>query len=164
VTTARKQTGEAKALPLLRADTRLRIASWVLIAAGFLDLTRGFAHTFNIRHAAANIAQVDMASPMIGDFLVVMSAFGMSNYLTGLFAIVVGFKARELAPLFLGIIPVTYALGTLSMRINAIEGTAAFSGRYMMVVYLAICVLIALYYYIPSWLGLDGARAGAESR
>lgn len=121
-----------------------------------MDLVRGFMHTFNIQHAAANIAQVDMASPMIGDFLVVMSTFGISNFLTGMFAIIVGLKAKELAPLFVGIIPVTYALGIVSMRLNAIESTAVFNGQYMIAVYMSICVLTALYYYVPKWLGLDG--------
>jgi len=142
-------------LPLFAAETRLRIASWVLIAAGCMDLVRGFMHTFNIQHAAANIAQVDMTSAMIGDFLVVMSAFGISNYLTGIFAIITGLKAKPLAPLFVAIIPLTYALGVVSMRLNAIAGTAAFSGQYMILVYMSICVLTALYYYVPKWLGFD---------
>ena len=86
-----------------------------------MDLIRGFMHTFNILWAAENIAQVDMVSPMIGDFLLVMNAFGMSNFLTGMFAIIVGFKAKDLAPLFLAIILVTYLLGFISMRLNGIQ-------------------------------------------
>ena len=138
---------------------RLQIASYVLIAAGCMDLIRGFMHTFNIRYAAANIAQVDLLSPMAGDFLLQMSAFGMSNYLTGAFAILVGWKARELAPLMLSIIPVTYLLGIISMRMNDVEPSAAFNGQYMMYVYLTICVITALYYYVPNWLN----RVSAES-
>lgn len=134
---------------------RLQVASWVLIAAGLMDLIRGFTHTFNIQHAAANIAQVDMTSAMIGDFLMVMSAFGISNYLSGIFAILVGFKAKQLAPLFIALIPAAYALGVASIRLNGIESTSAFNGQTMIAVYMSICVLTALYYYIPHWLGID---------
>lgn len=139
----------------------MRLASFVLIAVGCMDLVRGYMHTFNIQYAAANIAQVDMASATIGDFLVVMSAFGMSNFLTGMFAIIIALKAKDLAPLFLAIIPATYLLGMVSMRMNSIQGNAAFNGQYMMIVYLAICALTALYYYIPKWLGVD-ARSESD--
>ncbi len=139
------------------AVKRLQIASYVLIAAGGMDLIRGFMHTFNIQYAAGNIAQVDLTSPMAGDFLLQMSAFGMSNFLTGAFAIIIGLKAKELAPMILAIIPFTYLLGAVSMRMNDIQATSAFNGQYMMVVYLTICILTALYYYVPKWRGKDDA-------
>lgn len=138
---------------------RLQIASYVLIAAGGMDLIRGFMHTFNIRYAAANIAQVDLLSPMAGDFLLQMSAFGMSNFLTGVFAILIGLKAKELAPLILAIIPFTYLLGVISMRMNDVQPSAAFNGQYMMMVYLTICVATALYYYVPIWLSRVSAKS-----
>ncbi len=139
--------------PIFRTEIRLKAASFILIAIGCVDLLRGFMHTFNIHYAAANLAQVDMTADIIGDFLLVMSAFGMSNFLTGMFAIIIGLKVKDLAPLFLAIIPITYLLGVISMRMNNIEASAAFNGQYMMFIYLAICVLTALYYYIPQWLG-----------
>ena len=138
---------------------RLQIGSYVLFAAGSMDLIRGFMHTFNIRYAAANIAQVDLASPLAGDFLLQMSAFGVSNFLTGMFAILVALKAKELAPLMLAIIPVTYLLGIISMRMNNVQPTAAFNGQYMMYVYLTICVVTALYYYVPIWLNHGSAES-----
>lgn len=140
--------------PLLATEMRLRIASYILIIAGCMDLVRGFMHTFNIQYAATHIAQVDMASPMIGDFLLVMTTFGMSNFLTGMFAIIIGLNAKKLAPIFLAIIPLTYLLGIISMRMNDIETNAAFNGQYMMYIYLSVCLLTTLYYYIPNWLNL----------
>jgi len=53
------------------------------------------------------------------------------------------------------IIPVTYLLGVISMRMNDVQASAAFNGQYMMFIYLAIWVLTALYYYLPKWLGID---------
>ena len=96
-----------------------------------------------------------MSSPIIGDFMTVMTAFGISNFLTGAFAIIVGLKTRQLAPLFVAIIPATYVLGVISMRMNVIESTAAFNGQYMILVYMSVCVLTALYYYVPKWFGSD---------
>lgn len=49
------------------------------------------------------------------------------------------------------------------MRMNGVQAGAAFNGQYMMFVYLAICVLTALYYYIPQWPGKDAAVDSAES-
>lgn len=137
------------------AARRVQIAAYVLIAIGVVDLIRGFMHTFNIRYAAANIAQVDLGAAMAGDFLVVMSAFGISNYVTGMLAILIAFKAKKLAPLVLAIIPTAYVLGIIGMQMAEVERSAAFNGRYMIFVYLALCALTALYVYVPDWLGRD---------
>jgi len=138
------------------ADRRVQFAAYVLTAIGVVDLIRGFMHTFNIRYAAANIAQVDLSAAMAGDFLMVMSAFGISNYVTGMLAILIAFRAKKLAPLVLAIIPAAYLLGIIGMQMARVERSAAFNGRYMMFVYLALCALTALYVYLPRWLGRDG--------
>jgi uncharacterized membrane protein len=161
--TTLNQPKQATTYPGSTAEKRLKIASYVLIAVGIVDLIRGFMHTFNIHYAATHIAQVDLTSAMAGDFLLVMSSFGMSNYLTGVFAILIGLKAKELAPLILAIIPVTYLLGVISLRMNDVQASAAFNGQYMMFVYLAICVLAALYYYVQKWLGKDSTVISDEA-
>jgi len=79
--------------------------------------------------------------------------------LTGIFAILVGLKAKELAPLMLALIPATYLLGIISMRMNDVQPSSAFNGQYMMMVYLAICTVTALYYYMPKWLSRDENNA-----
>jgi hypothetical protein len=136
--TTLNQPKQATTYPGSTAEKRLKIASYVLIAVGIVDLIRGFMHTFNIHYAA-------------------------SNYLTGVFAILIGLKAKELAPLILAIIPVTYLLGVISLRMNDVQASAAFNGQYMMFVYLAICVLAALYYYVPKWLGKDSTVISDEA-
>lgn len=147
------------AAPTSAVERRRQIASYVLIGLGFIDLVRGFMHTINIRWAATNIAQVDLTSAMAGDFMLQMSAFGISNYVTGFLAILIGLQAKKLAPLVLALIPASYLLGIVSMNMNNIQPQSAFNGRYMMFGYLAICIITALYYYLPGWLGRDDPPA-----
>ena len=66
--TTLNQPEQATTYPTSSAEKRLKIASYVLIAVGIVDLIRGFMHTFNIQYAATNIAQVDLTSAMAGDF------------------------------------------------------------------------------------------------
>ena len=66
-------------------------------------------------------------------------------------------------PVILAIIPVTYLLGVISMRMNDVQASAAFNGQYMMFAYLAICVLTVLYYYVPKWLLKDAMIGSTES-
>ena len=155
--TTLNQPEQDSTYPTSSAERRLKLTAYVLIAIGIVDLIRGFMHTFNIHYAATHIAQVDLTAAMAGDFLLVMSTLGISNYLTGILAILIGMKAKKLAPLVLAIIPVTYLLGIISIRMNDVQVTAAFNGQYMMFIYLAICALTALYYYVPKWLGKDSA-------
>jgi hypothetical protein len=94
------------------------------IALGCLDLIRGFMHTIWLEHAAANIAGLGLSSSAAVDLLRLMGAFGISNCITGLMLILLGWKARALALTMLGAIPVAYLVGTLGIRFN----TASYAG------------------------------------
>jgi hypothetical protein len=101
-------------------------------------------HTILLEFAASNIAQVDLSTSQAGDFLQQMGAFGISKYLTGIMLILVGWKARPLALVLLGIIPVAYAIGFAGIKFNSAgyaPTQAAWGGAQPMLVYLVICVI-----------------------
>jgi hypothetical protein len=129
-------------------NTALRINGIVLFLLGLLDLNRGIAHTFRIHHAAVNLAQIDPHP----DALVLMAAFGMSNFLTGSLFILIALKARHLAPVVLLLIPAAYALGGLGMHTSGVTLQSAFVGQHMMRVYLAVSLLTALFHFISTIL------------
>ena len=62
----------------MNKQAALKVSRVVLVLAGILDLIRGYAHTFNIRYAAEYVAGIEP----IPDSLVLMGAFGISNFLT----------------------------------------------------------------------------------
>jgi hypothetical protein len=96
-----------------------RFVSIVAIALGCLDLVRGFMHTILLEYAALNIAGFDLSISLAGDLLQIMGAFGISNYVTGAALILVGWKARPLALVMLGIFPVAYAIGAMGIKANS---------------------------------------------
>jgi len=115
--------------------------SAVAIALGCLDLIRGFMHTILLEYAALNIAGLDLSTSLAGDLLQLMGTFGISNYLTGIMLILIGWKARPLALAMLGIIPVAYIIGIFGIRINSAGNApsqAAWGGATPMLVYLVI--------------------------
>jgi hypothetical protein len=121
-----------------------KFVSVVAIALGCLDLVRGFMHTILLEYAANNIAGFDLSTELAGDLLQVMGAFGISNYLTGVMLILVGWRARPLALTMLGVIPLAYAIGTAGIKFNSAAyapSQADWGGAPMMLVYLAICSL-----------------------
>ena len=74
-----------------------------------------------------------------------MGTFGISNYLTGIMLILLGWKARPLALGMLGVIPVVYGIGMVAIKINSApypHTQAAWGGITFMMVYLAVCVII----------------------
>jgi hypothetical protein len=118
-----------------------RFVSVVAIALGCVDLVRAFIHTAMLEFAALNIAGFDLSTPHAGDLLQMMGAFGISNYLTGIMLILIGWKARPLALAMLGIIPVAYLVGVLGIKANSAAyapSQAAWGGTGPMLVYLAI--------------------------
>jgi hypothetical protein len=122
-----------------------KFVSIAAIVLGCLDLVRGFMHTIMLDYAAANIAGLDLTTSQAGDLLQMMGTFGISNYLTGIMLILLGWKARPLALVMLGVIPVAYGIGIVSIKINAAPyapSQAAWGGTPFMLVYLAICVII----------------------
>ncbi|MGB5844061.1 MAG: hypothetical protein WBG94_06435, partial [Anaerolineales bacterium] len=96
-----------------------RFVSIAAIALGCLDILRGFMHTILLDFAATNIAGFDLSTSLAGDLLQQMGAFGISNYLTGIMLILIGWKARPLALIMLGFIPVAYAIGIAGIKVNS---------------------------------------------
>jgi hypothetical protein len=102
---------------------------------------RGFMHTVLLDYAATNIAGFDLSTSIAGDLLQQMGAFGISNYLTGIMLILIGWKARPLALVMLGVIPAAYAIGYAAIKINSAPYAptqAAWGGATPMLVYLVI--------------------------
>ena len=123
----------------------LKLCVIVLLLAGVMDVIRGFTHTFRVRYAAEYLAKIETSS----DSLVLMSAFGISNFLTGFLFFLIIWKARKLVPYVLVIIPISYLLGGIGMQYsNVILDADKFKGQYIMSVYIGICVISALLYFI----------------
>ena len=121
-----------------------KFVSIVAITLGCLDLIRGFMHTILLDYAAMNIAGFDLSTSLAGDLLQMMGAFGISNYLTGIMLILLGWKARPLALIMLGFIPIAYAIGVAGIKVNSAPYAptqAAWGGTTFMLVYLALCVI-----------------------
>ena len=118
-----------------------KFVSIVAIVLGCLDLIRGFMHTILLDFAASNIAGFDLTSSLAGDLLQMMGAFGISNYLTGIMLILLGWKARPLALIMLGFIPIAYAIGVAGTKVNSAPSQAAWGGSTFMLVYMAVCVI-----------------------
>lgn len=116
-----------------------KLPSIVLFVLGLLDLLRGFMHTFLIHFAADFFAKLDFS--YAGDNqLFLLGTFGMSNILTGILYLLVSKKAKQLSPYVLIIIPFSYAMGLIGLRVASVKGNAEFNGKYMMIVYLLVCV------------------------
>ena len=133
-----------------------KFVSIVAIALGVLDLIRGFMHTILLEYAATNIAGLDLSSSVATDLLRLLGTFGISNYITGVMLILLGWKARPLAltmlgwkarPLaltMLGVIPAAYLIGMVGININAASYTttqANWGGAPMMMVYMVVCIV-----------------------
>jgi len=117
--------------------------TWIiLIVIGVVDLIRGFMHTVMIRYAAANFAMLDL-SVAADDQMFLLGVFGISNYLTGVLFIIIGLKARQIAPVVLAAIPVVYAMGTIILNAN-VTPQSEFLGKGFMIVYLAVCAVTAI--------------------
>ena len=121
-----------------------KFVSTAVIVLGCLDILRGFMHTILLDFAATNIAGFDLSTSLAGDLLQQMGAFGISNYLTGIMLILIGWKARPLALIMLGVIPSAYVIGVIGIKVNSAPyapSQAAWGGTTFMLVYLAVCVI-----------------------
>jgi hypothetical protein len=145
----------------MKGDTCIpKLVSVVAIALGCIDLVRGFMHTILLDYAATNIAGFDLSTSLAGDLLQLMGAFGISNYLTGVMLILVGWKARPLALTMLGIIPIAYLVGMAGIRVNSAAyapSQAAWGGTGPMLVYLAIS---AITFVAGVWMTLYRKKKG----
>jgi hypothetical protein len=121
-----------------------KFVSVVAIVLGSLDIVRGFIHTVLLEFAATNIAGLDLTTSQAGDLLQLMATFGISNYLTGTMLILLAWKARPLALIMLGIIPLAYIIGAVTLRIHSVgyaPSQAAWGGLPMMTGYLLISII-----------------------
>ena len=115
-----------------------RISSIFLILLGCFDLFRGLAHTYMIEWANHTFAQLDL-SVNGQDQLMLLSAFGISNWLTGMLFIVIGLKAKHIATTSLVIILLAYAVGYLGMQFAGVSPESSFYGRFIMMGYFGVC-------------------------
>jgi hypothetical protein len=129
---------------MIQERTALKISTVVLFLAGLMDIRRGFAHTFNVKYSAEHLAGIEP----ISDSLVLMGAFGISNFLTGLIYFLVIWKAKHLVPYVLLLIPFSYLIGAVGMKYQNVQMESAFVGRYIMAVYLSICLVTCLIYLL----------------
>jgi hypothetical protein len=128
-------------------NTIPKFVSIIAIALGCLDLVRGFMHTILLEYAATNIAGLDLSSSVAIDLLRLMGSFGISNYITGLMLILLGWKARTLALMMLGAIPAAYFIGTAGIKFNTAAYTATqgdWGGLPMMMAYMIVCIVTFL--------------------
>lgn len=133
----------------MHKKTALKISTILLFAIALLDIVRGFMHTFNINWSAENIAKIEA----IPDSMILMGSFGMSNFLTGFIYLLILWKAKNLTPYILAIIPIAYGLGIIGLKLQGIAMDAEFNGQYMMFFYLGSCVLTSIYYFLSSKKG-----------
>jgi len=122
---------------------RQNLPAIVLFFLGLFDLLRGFSHTFFIHWANDTFAHLDL-SVNRSDQLVLLSAFGISNFLTGMTFILVSLKARALASSMLLIILLAYLFGWLGMQYAGVSPNSDFYGRFIMLGYLGVCLLTLL--------------------
>ena len=115
------------------------LPSYVLLMLGFVDLLRGVLHTFFIDWANRTFAHLDLSANG-ADQLVLLSAFGISNFLTGFIYILISRRAGPLSEFVLLLIPSAYGLGWLGMQYAGVKPEADFYGRYFVLGYLGICL------------------------
>lgn len=128
---------------------KYKLPGIVLLIFGFVDLLRGFLHTFAVVIASSTFAHLDLSTKR-NDQLTLLGAFGISNILTGMLYILISRKAKELSPYVLAIIPVSYILGVIGLRISGITSDSDFLGKYFMIIYLGISILTSTYYFIKN--------------
>ena len=130
-------------------DNKTNKIVWItLLVLGCVDLIRGFMHTVMLEYAAANIAGVTG-----GDAIFLLRTFGISNYLTGALFILIALQAKHLAPYVLALIPLCYAFGMLISP--PVAQTAQFNGKYMMMVYFAVCLVMGVWGIVEQRKQLD---------
>ena len=117
--------------------------AWILmVGLGCIDLIRGFIHTFLLEFAALNIFVIDVSGG-VDNQMFLLGIFGISNYLTGIMFILIGFKARPLVPIMLPVIPIVYLGGTALISRTA-SPTAQLGGGPYMLIYFALCIAASI--------------------
>ena len=126
--------------------------AWVvLIILGCIDLFRGIMHTIFIDEAIALFAHYDLSGPMAGDLMLQMSAFGVSNLITGAMFIIIALKAKQIADIALICISVAYLIGIIAIKINNIVPQSDLLGQYGMMVYLGVSFITFISTRVKIW-------------
>jgi hypothetical protein len=116
----------------------------VVLVLGLMDIVRGIAHTVLIDHAARDIAGLAIDGPDGRDLLQLMTVFGISNLVSGAALLMAAAWDQRMAWLLTGIIPLAYAIGSISIRTTTQglpESAASWGGKPIMHVYLGICLV-----------------------
>jgi len=120
------------------------LSSRVLYILGLVDILRGVLHTFFIYWANDTFAHLNLSTNG-QDQLMLLSAFGTSNLLTGSIYILVSMKAKELARPVLMLILGSYFVGWLGTQYAGITPNADFLGRYFMACYFLVIILTLVF-------------------
>lgn len=136
-----------------------RFVSIIAFCLGLWDIVRGVAHTLASGPVARNIAGLDLSGPTGFDQLMLMNAFGASNFISAFALIYLSLRDRTGALIMLSIIPLAYILAGigLSLHEDGLTGVGVFPGREKMVVYNLICIATVI-----SALGLAQLRRSAS--
>lgn len=119
-----------------------RFVSFIAVALGCFDIIRGVANTAFAGYVAGEIAGLDLDGPTGRDQLVLMIAFGASNFITAAALIYLGLRDRLGALVILFIIPLAYVMGHVGLRFweTDLVGQGVFPGAPIMQIYLGLCV------------------------
>jgi hypothetical protein len=129
----------------MRGVTEEEVPRFVVVVAfglGCVDLFRGVMHTFLLEYAAVFIMGLDLLVARENQ-LFLLGVFGISNFLTGTFLILIALKSRELVPYVLLMIPVWYLVG-IAVISRTVIPQAALGGVPLMLAYFTICLLTAI--------------------
>ena len=99
------------------------------------------------------IAGLDMAGPTARDQLMLMVAFGYSNFVTGAALIYLGLTNRRGALLLLAIIPLSLLLAGMSIGHwgAGLVGQGSFPGTSNMRIYAVVCVVTVVAAFTLRW-------------
>ena len=133
-----------KIIMLTMTKNSNNLSSRVLFILGLVDLLRGVLHTFFIHWANDTFAHLNLSTNG-QDQLMLLSAFGISNLLTGSIYILISMKAKELARPVLMLILGSYFFGWLGIQYAGINPNSDFLGRYFMGGYFLLCQLTLVF-------------------
>lgn len=120
-----------------------RLVSVVAVALGCYDVIRALAHTAFLGYAASDLAGLDLTGPTGRDQLVLLAAFGASNFVTAAALLFVGLTSRVGSVILLAVMPAAYIVAGISLEAwgAGLVGQGVFPGTENMRVYLATCLL-----------------------
>lgn len=134
---------------ILTLNQKKNALKYSLLIFGSIDLFRGFMHTFLVKHASENIAEIVKSkypTKEKNNIRVLMSGFGGSNYQTGILKILIASKSDDVLrknTLLLG--PIIAIINAINIRVQNINDLdAAIPGKYLMTVYNVSCLILFL--------------------